>query len=76
VAARPRSRARKLPENSRNHLSERLNRFYLKRGYTFRKLGLLCGVSAMTAKRACDGEPLRRTTAYKFERMLREVHAQ
>lgn len=70
-------RAPSSPEQSPlEPLSERLYRFYLEQDCTFRKLGLLLGISAMTVKRACDGKRLRGTTSYKIERLLRKVHAE
>jgi transcriptional regulator with XRE-family HTH domain len=57
-------------------LGERLESFRLEHGYTFEKLGILCGVSRMSAQRACHGKKLTSRLAFKVERFLGTVHAQ
>jgi len=56
-----------------NHLSERLQAFRVERDLTYAKLGVLIGVDAETARRACLGRKLTIRIAAKIERMFAQV---
>ena len=60
---------------TRPSLSKRLHLFRLENDYTYEKLGILCGVSRMTAVRACEGKRLTSRISFKLERFLKAVHA-